>query len=574
MILSYDANGNITTLNRNGAAAAQGTAMDKLTYSYDQTTTKKTNKLIGIADIESNSLYDIDIDDQKINGVPFDASNQTTWNYNYDKIGNLIKDASEGIENIEWTIYGKVKSITKTDGTGITYKYDASGNRISKTLGGIMGGGYTIYYVRDAQGNIMATYRKATGIQHPPLTLVDLQLYGSSRYGVLNYNKTIAEIPEINPPINYVVSFENSTYFSHMLGNKQFELSNHLGNVLATVSDRKIPHTSDNITIDYYTSDITSAQDYYAFGMLMPGRNFSSNSYKFGFNGMEKDNEITNVVGASYDFGARIYDSRVGRWLACDPLFMKFPWQSPFSAFNNNPVLYEDPTGESGEATINKKTKTITVTSIYAFYGSASSPKIAKKYAANIQNAFNSAHAKINIDGVEYSVQFKIVGIDVSKYTEKEINYGISKNKDIRVNIIRLENKTDDFWSEGASSYMDADGANTGYWSIEQLEENKGTTESHENNHGLGGLDHPEDIDYYGGNLDQDPSIDMTVNSNNYVKKEYKYRDENGKLNVDVTKRKVQQKNISAIFTEDIKDQLKTNGKANIGKLTNKYHGK
>ncbi|HQH19163.1 MAG TPA: hypothetical protein PKZ43_06385, partial [Bacteroidales bacterium] len=137
MILSYDANGNITTLNRNGAAAAQGTAMDKLTYSYDQTTTKKTNKLIGIADIESNSLYDIDIDDQKINGVPFDASNQTTWNYNYDKIGNLIKDASEGIENIEWTIYGKVKSITKTDGTGITYKYDASGNRISKTLGGI-----------------------------------------------------------------------------------------------------------------------------------------------------------------------------------------------------------------------------------------------------------------------------------------------------------------------------------------------------------------------------------------------------------------------------------------------------
>ena len=59
---------------------------------------------------------------------------------------------------------------------------------------------------------------------------------------------------------------KNSTYFSHMLGNKQFELSNHLGNVLTTVSDRKIPHTSDNITIDYYTSDITSAQDYYAFG--------------------------------------------------------------------------------------------------------------------------------------------------------------------------------------------------------------------------------------------------------------------------------------------------------------------
>lgn len=189
MSLSYDANGNIKTLNRNGYTDntnAIVNTMDNLTYSYDQTTTKKTNKLIGIADI--NSLYDIDIDDQKINGEPFDASNQTTWNYNYDKIGNLIKDASEGIENIEWTIYGKVKSITKSDGTSISYKYDATGNRISKTLGGIMGGGYTIYYVRDAQGNIMATYRKGTGsIQNPPLTLVDLQLYGSSRYGVLNY---------------------------------------------------------------------------------------------------------------------------------------------------------------------------------------------------------------------------------------------------------------------------------------------------------------------------------------------------------------------------------------------------
>ena len=187
MTLSYDANGNITTLNRNGYTdITKGieNTMDNLTYSYDQTTTKKTNKLIGIADI--NSLYDIDIDDQKINGVPFDASNQTTWNYNYDKIGNLIKDASEGIENIEWTIYGKVKSITKTDGTGISYNYDASGNRISKKIDGI--GGSTTYYVRDAQGNIMATYRKGTGsINNPPLTLVDFQLYGSSRYGVLNY---------------------------------------------------------------------------------------------------------------------------------------------------------------------------------------------------------------------------------------------------------------------------------------------------------------------------------------------------------------------------------------------------
>ena len=131
-----------------------------------------------------------------------------------------------------------------------------------------------------------------------------------------------------------------------MLGNKQFELTNHLGNVLATITDRKIPH-NNNGTIDFYTADISSAQDYYAFGMLMPGRNFSSNSYRFGFNGKLKDDEIAGVTGADLDFGSRIYDSRVGRWLSVDPKFYKYPYFSPFSAFENNPICILDPGGDT-----------------------------------------------------------------------------------------------------------------------------------------------------------------------------------------------------------------------------------
>jgi hypothetical protein len=51
-----------------------------------------------------------------------------------------------------------------------------------------------------------------------------------------------------------------------MLGEKEFELSNHLGNVLVTVSDRKneIPDANDNI--DYYTADVLSAQDFTPLG--------------------------------------------------------------------------------------------------------------------------------------------------------------------------------------------------------------------------------------------------------------------------------------------------------------------
>ena len=53
---------------------------------------------------------------------------QTGGNYTYDEIGNLTKDVSEGITDIEWTVYGKIKKITKSAGT-IEYIYDAAGNR-------------------------------------------------------------------------------------------------------------------------------------------------------------------------------------------------------------------------------------------------------------------------------------------------------------------------------------------------------------------------------------------------------------------------------------------------------------
>jgi len=66
-----------------------------------------------------------------------------------------------------------------------------------------------------------------------------------------------------------------------------------------------------------------------------------------GFNGKEADNEI-NVDGGSYDFGARIYDGRLGRWLSLDPLMAKFPDMSPYNFANNNPIYFIDPDGKSG----------------------------------------------------------------------------------------------------------------------------------------------------------------------------------------------------------------------------------
>lgn len=89
-----------------------------------------------------------------------------------------------------------------------------------------------------------------------------------------------------------------------------------------------------------------STVDCFTGGSLLPGRNYSSSTYNYGFNGMRKDDEIHGATGTSYDFGARIYDPRVGRWLSLDPLGSQFPSLSPFAFAANNPILYVDVNGE------------------------------------------------------------------------------------------------------------------------------------------------------------------------------------------------------------------------------------
>jgi len=80
--------------------------------------------------------------------------------------------------------------------------------------------------------------------------------------------------------------------------------------------------------------------------MLQIGRNFNSPDYKYGFNGKEKTDEWNGSSGANYDYGFRIYDPRVGRWLAVDPLHIKYPSWSPYNFAMDNPILFVDPAGQ------------------------------------------------------------------------------------------------------------------------------------------------------------------------------------------------------------------------------------
>jgi RHS repeat-associated protein len=78
--------------------------------------------------------------------------------------------------------------------------------------------------------------------------------------------------------------------------------------------------------------------------MQMPGRHTESESYRYAYNGMETDNEVSGN-GNSYTTEFRQYDPRLGRWKSLDPLMAQFAHMSPYVGFDNNPVLFTDPRG-------------------------------------------------------------------------------------------------------------------------------------------------------------------------------------------------------------------------------------
>ena len=77
--------------------------------------------------------------------------------------------------------------------------------------------------------------------------------------------------------------------------------------------------------------------------MQMPGRQYSNgSSYRYGFGGKEKSDEISGE-GNAYDFDARMYNPRIGRWFSTDAHPKAF--SSPYNYVQNNPVNRVDPDG-------------------------------------------------------------------------------------------------------------------------------------------------------------------------------------------------------------------------------------
>lgn len=226
--------------------------------------------------------------------------------YTYDANGSVVKDPSKNISFIIYDI-NNLPITVYTATQKIIYSYDAAGNRVRKLIVNNSTGATVsdISYVNGADGKTEAIAWSYNGTNYT------YNIWGNDMVGQIRMNGSSV--------------------------NRFYYLKDHLGTIRMTVDA---------------AANIVGYDDYYPYGMVMPTRSSvsSSEDARYKFTMKERDAETT------YDyFGARYYDSRVGRWLSVDPLAEKYPNWSPYNYCLNNPLAIIDPNGmDTLNITLNK----------------------------------------------------------------------------------------------------------------------------------------------------------------------------------------------------------------------------
>ena len=165
-----------------------------------------------------------------------------------------------------------------------------------------------------------------------------------------------------------------------------------------------------------------------------------NNDYRYGFNGKEGDDEVKGDDNQQ-DYGMRIYDPRVGRFLSVDPLAMQYPELSTYQFASNTPIQAIDEDGlytvfiQGAVAKNNKKkmekNKTFSTDlnrefsqilnkpdqpERFAFSTYAAEPNLVEKGLFTLNNGFKPGIAKVD----DKELLDKVVGEIIAGYEKAQ----------------------------------------------------------------------------------------------------------------------------------------------------------
>jgi RHS repeat-associated protein len=99
----------------------------------------------------------------------------------------------------------------------------------------------------------------------------------------------------------------------------------------------------DDFKVTHVKTPIVEAQDYMPFGLTFNSyQRENSLDQKYLYNGKELQDELSLDW---FDYGARMYDPAIARWMAVDPLADQMRRWSPYNYAFNNPLRFIDPDG-------------------------------------------------------------------------------------------------------------------------------------------------------------------------------------------------------------------------------------
>ena len=329
--LTYDKNGNIQTVVRNGGMESQTTVpiMDNLTYGYDSNT---KNKLIKVTDATANT-------------DGFNDGANTTEEYGYDPNGNMTRDDNKNIRSIVYNHLNLPTKIVFQRGAhypSISYLYTATGEKIAKTVD-IASRNRIIYTVDYLDG-----YQYESGML---LFFPTAEGYVKYTEGVsnpfdyvFNYTDHLGNIRlsyGINPGTGLLTKIEENNYYPFGLKHATY---NNMAKVIAKVENAaEVAAVSGKFMVQKI--DVLAALLARPPVELPPGEIIEPEIYS-GYNYKYNSKELQDELGlntTAMDF--RQYDNALGRFNSIDKLAsMKYD-SSPYRFAFNNPNFWVDPSG-------------------------------------------------------------------------------------------------------------------------------------------------------------------------------------------------------------------------------------